>query len=394
VVVRDEFDLSFYIAESRLILEVKSTKGRLRKVRIPHSKDRPLGLEVQPYKHKNCQNNCIFCFIDQMPRGLRRSLYQKDDDYLFSYVYGNYITLTNLSEAETQRIITQRIHPLYISLHTTDAVLRQQMMRSRHPVEPLQVLSRFSDHGISFHIQIVLVPGFNDGEALRRTITDLMRPGLRVLSIGIVPVGLTRFREGLYPLQAFEAKGARQVLQDIDIWRREFDSEIIYAADEFYVLAAQRVPPYSYYNDYPQIENGIGMLRFTHDEYFEMRSRWRGTLRKAAGQYLLVTSRSAAGLMQRIVKDLNKAPQTAQVRLQVVRNDFLGEHISVAGLLTFSDLMAQVHPEPKEGLILPDSMFNEDGLTLDGVHYLKLKEHFPDRDILLVDQLFMSWEWV
>lgn len=391
--LRDEFDLSYYSAVHTILLKLRKASGEVCEVKLIRRDGRPLGIEVQPYKHKNCQNNCIFCFIDQMPRGLRRSLYQKDDDYIFSYVYGNYITLTNLSDAEIERIIAQQINPLYISLHTTDANLRQHMMRSRHPVPPMSLLSRLSAGGISFHLQIVLVPDVNDGLALQNTINDLMLADFDILSLGIVPVGLTKYREKLTPLKPFDGLGARKLLQAVKQWRRMYATEIIYAADEFYVLANQNIPDYRYYNDFPQIENGIGMLRFTKNEYQMMRARFRKELRDSQAPAALVTSRSAARLMQWIVYDLNRTPQPYPVRLLVINNDFLGEHISVAGLITFSDLAAQVKLKPQETLILPQSMFNGEGLTLDGASIQDLKTQFGTK-VLLVDQFFESWDWL
>ncbi|HQQ68509.1 MAG TPA: DUF512 domain-containing protein, partial [Candidatus Cloacimonadota bacterium] len=235
--VRDFLDLEYLSSDYHLRLRVKNALGKLRTVHIFRETARPLGIEPVAYRHRNCRNHCIFCFIDQMPKKLRGTLYNKDDDFLFSFVFGNYITLTNLSDADYKRIFSQHISPLYISLHSTDPELRQRMMRSHSPIHPLKQLRLLARHDIEYHLQIVCVPGYNDGEALKQSITDILESDLPALSIGIVPVGLTRYREGLCHLEPFDKGKAIECLDLIDELRNKYHSDILYPADELFVLA-------------------------------------------------------------------------------------------------------------------------------------------------------------
>lgn len=391
--LRDFLDFEYFSSDYRLEMQVQDLQGKTRKVTVFRELAKPLGIEPEPYRHRICQNHCIFCFIDQMPKQQRSTLYMKDDDYLFSFVFGNYITLTNLKEADFRRIYKQHISPLYISLHSTDADLRQKMMRSRHPIDPMKVLKRLAKHDISYHLQIVCVPGYNDGEALRQTLTELLCCRLPVLSVGIVPVGLTRYREGLCELQAFDAVRATECLEIIAEVRDRYASDIVYPADELFVLAGKEIPEAAYYQDYPQLENGIGMLRQSWETYKAQKRKLLKTLRSRDGaDYRLLCSRSAENLMHKIVQDLGRLLKGQTVSLQVIRNDFFGEHVSVAGLITYEDLKSQAQVAVDEIVILPSSLLNQDAFTLDGYHQDQLTALFP-AGILWVDPLFESWSW-
>ena len=275
--VNDFLDLEFYTSDYEFELEIMSAEGISRKVKIQREEKSFLGIEPEPYKIRYCENACIFCFIDQMPPELRPTLYIKDDDYLYSYVFGNYITLTNLDETDYARIINQRITPLYVSLHTTDNALRQKIMRPSKQVDALSVLKKLSRHGIGFHIQIVCIPGINDGEALKQTLKDLHDSEINCLSIGIVPVGLTKYRKNLDAIIPYNRQTATEILALIDEARKEYNSTIIYPADEFYILAERDIPDEDFYADYPQLENGIGMLRLTIQTY---KQKKRGLLKE------------------------------------------------------------------------------------------------------------------
>ncbi|MCB5267634.1 MAG: DUF512 domain-containing protein [Candidatus Cloacimonetes bacterium] len=392
--INDFLDLEYYSSDYHLEMVIQDVRGKKRRVHIYRELAQALGIIPQPYKHRNCQNNCIFCFIDQMPKQLRKTLYMKDDDYVFSFVYGNYITLTNLSAADYRRIYKQHISPLYISLHSTDAALRQKMMRSRNPLDPMQALRRLARHDISYHLQIVCVPGYNDGEELSKSLKGLLKSKLPILSIGVVPVGLTRYREGLCDLQTFDQSGAEECLDIITELRYQYDSEIVYPADEFYVMSQRPIPEDDYYQDYPQLENGIGMLRMTMENYKLQKRRLLKTLRSRVGSnYHLMCSSSAENLMQYIVRDLNKLLKGQKVELQVIRNDYMGEQISVAGLITYSDIVSQLSIDPGVIGILPNCILNQDAYSLDGHHRDELNQLFP-QGLLLVDPLFESWDWL
>ncbi|MDD2228445.1 MAG: DUF512 domain-containing protein [Candidatus Cloacimonetes bacterium] len=391
--VRDFLDLEFLASDYELIMELETPSGESRELLIHRESGRALGIEPEPYKHRNCKNSCIFCFIDQMPPMLRDTLYGKDDDYLFSFVFGNYITLTNLSEADYQRIISQHISPLYVSLHSTNAELRQKMMRSAKPVDAMSVLKRLSKKGISFHVQIVCVPGYNDGEELHKSLCDLMQAKLNLLSIGVVPVGLTRFRERLTSLTPFNAENASQTLAIIDEARKQYSSTIIYPADEFFVLANQGIPEEEYYGEYPQLENGIGMLRLSMQNFRHKKRSLLKELRKKTANYLMLSSVSAYAFISQIASELNQRLESQSIRVQMIRNDYLGEHISVCGLITFSDIKNQLSAQADEILIFPSCIFNHNGETLDGADRLTVKSAW-DNPILLIDPFFEDWDYL
>ena len=391
--VRDFLDLEFYSSDYHFTLELQDSNGTIRTLDICRDDNRPLGIEQQPYYVRSCANACIFCFIDQMPPMMRSSLYEKDDDYIFSFVFGNYITLTNLQESDLQRIIKQRITPLYISLHTTNNELRQKMMRSAKPVNVQSVLTRLSKAGISFHVQIVCVPGYNDGEELRKTLSELLAADWNCLSIGIVPVGLTKYRSGLCALRSFDQAAATGLLALVEQIRQSFDSRIVYPADEFYVLAGLEIPDDDFYQDYPQLENGIGMLRLSYQNFKQKKRALLKELRKRKADYLWVCSSSAQSMMYRITDELNQRLEEQKVRLQTVSNDFFGPQISVSGLLTYSDLKSQLNPFPGEVIVLPSVIFNHEGDTLDGASQLTLKQTW-ENPILLINQFFEDWDYL
>lgn len=391
--VRDFLDLEFYTSDCEFELELVSTQGETRQIVVERTNRRPLGIEPEPYTVRECDNSCIFCFIDQMPPNLRDSLYGKDDDYLFSFVFGNYITLSNLSEADYKRIIEQRITPLYISLHTTDNALRQKMMRSAKQVDAMAMLKRLNKAGISFHIQIVCVPGYNDGEELKKSLRELLLAKLNLLSIGIVPVGLTRFRDKLCKLEHFTPDSSMATLELIQDVRTEFDSSIIYPADEFFVQAGQNIPQEEYYGDYPQLENGIGMLCLTLQMFRSKKRSLLKELRKKSTNFLMISSVSAYKTISQIATELNNRLENQSIRVQIIRNDFFGPLISVSGLITYQDIKQQLSPGAEETIILPNCIFNNNGETLDGADRLTVKNTWSN-PILLIDQFFEDWDYL
>ena len=391
--IRDFLDLELYTSDYEFELEIMTPPGEKRIVKIQREEKSFLGIELEPYNIRSCENSCIFCFIDQMPPHLRNTLYLKDDDYLYSYVFGNYITLTNLTNEDYERIITQRITPLYISLHTTDSTLRQKMMRPLRQVDALSALKNLSQYGISFHIQIVCVPGYNDGEALKQTLKDLHQTKLNCLSIGIVPVGLTKYRQNLCDLKTFNQHNAIEVLDLIEEARNLYSSDIIYPADEFFVLAGRNIPDEDYYADYRQLENGIGMLRLTIQNYKLKKRSILKELRKKTVDYLMISSVCAKEVISKIAEDLNKRLENQRIRVQVINNDFFGPDINVCGLITYSDLYSQLSPEKNETLILPSCIFNTEGETLDGKDRITFQETW-NNPILLIDQFFEEWDYL
>ncbi|MBP7309889.1 MAG: DUF512 domain-containing protein [Candidatus Cloacimonetes bacterium] len=389
--IRDFLDLEFYGADSPLLLELTTPDNALRHIRITRTEGRSLGIEPEAYQMRECDNSCVFCFIDQMPPGLRQSLYTKDDDYLYSFVFGNYITLSNLREADYQRILDQRINPLYISLHTTNNSLRKAMMRYSADLDVMKALLRLSRGRISFHLQIVCVPGYNDGLELEKTLNELLSSELDILSIGIVPVGLTRFRKGLSSLTPFSKDAAAKLLEQVEQIRCNHDSGIVYPADEFYVMAQRAIPEADFYDDYPQLENGIGMLRLSLENFRAQKRCILKELRKLPGNFLCATSASAFATISSLAGELNRRLENQKIIVQAIRNDFLGEQISVSGLITFADLKAQLHPEADDTIIIPGNIFNHEGETLDGADHARFKAAWQN-PIVVVDPFFEDWD--
>jgi putative radical SAM enzyme (TIGR03279 family) len=389
--VNDFFDLQYYSNDYRLDFKILDPAGKQRGLTVLRQAGKPLGIEPESYKLHHCQNNCIFCFIDQMPPGMRKSLYLKDDDYLYSYVFGNYITLNNLTQADFDRITAQHISPLYISVHTTDSALRRKMMRHKGDFDILASLRHLAENGISYHLQIVCVPGYNCGKQLEKTLTDLLDSSLSTLSIGIVPVGLTKFRNELTPLEPFNPALAAGTLSSVDEFRKT--SDIVYAADELYVKAGIPLPDIGYYNDFPQLENGIGMLRLTLRNFQQKRKGLIRELDMAATSFLMLTSELASGTLKSIAEDLNKDLIRSQFRVQTIKNGFFGDQVSVSGLLTATDILGQYDARPDETMVLPGNVFNHEGLTLDDHSQSRLQKEL-NRPLLVVDQYFEDWEWI
>lgn len=389
--VRDFFDLELYANDYRLDFELLTAAGKPKSLTILRQSNKPLGIEPEPYKYRKCRNNCVFCFIDQLPPRLRTSLYQKDDDYLYSYTFGNYITLTNLRQADLRRIIEQRISPLYISIHTTDPALHQALMRHSSELDILPILRQLARSGIRYHAQIVLVPGYNDGAELRRSLDDLLDNTLGTLSVGVVPVGLTRFRRRLTPLQPVDYNLARSTLRLIDEFRR--NRNIVYAGDELYILARMPIPEAGFYGQFPQLENGIGMLRLLQMNYRKHRDAFCQDLDRRGGNQLILTSRLAFDTLAELADDLNSHLLKARIRVQAIHNDFFGELVGVSGLLTACDLLSQHQARPDEVVIIPSNLFNHEGLSLDDLTAPELKSRLG-RPLLVVDQFWEDWHWI
>lgn len=324
---------------------------------------------------RSCENHCIFCFVDQLPAKMRRSLYVKDDDYRCSMLSGSFITLTNLSEEEKQRIADMHLSPLHISVHATDPAVRAQMMKNPQAGHILEDLAFFARAGIDMHTQIVLCPGINDGEILEQTIQDLISLGPHLRSIGIVPVGLTGHRDGLAKLTPVNADKAYQLIKQVDGRRQRLVDRqkrpVIYLADEFYAQNRLPVPDKEYYGDFPQLENGIGLVRLLLDE-IKKQSKKIFRLKKER-HITLVTGRGAAFYLAEVVKELQKIDGLT-LSLEVVDNRLFGDRITVSGLLCGKDITeALAFKDLGEALILPSSMFKDgkdvflDNMTMEEV---------------------------
>ena len=367
--------LDWRLAESseEIVLMVEHSAGVLVEYEIEKDYDEALGIGFDSPvlgEIRRCQNHCVFCFVDQMPPEMRSTLYVKDDDYRLSFLSGSYITLTNLGEADLERIEKLHLSPLYVSVHATDANLRRRMMNHKRAGEMLPILKRLAQAGISFHTQIVLCPNLNDGEYLNQTITDLFALYPAVKSLAVVPVGLTGHREGLYPLSPFDQSHARTVLAQLATWQErclaEQGTRFVFASDEFFNMAGEDIPPDEVYEDYPQLENGVGLLRLMFNDW----ERWQERLpAEIAGskKVTVVTGASAARYLQPIIDRLSQI-NGLSICLETVNNSFFGGHVTVAGLLTYQDLLPALKKAPSADLvILPDVMLKEGKeLFLDG----------------------------
>ena len=372
----DVLDYKFYTYDARLTLTLQGEDGATRSVRVRKQEGEDLGLEFDTYlmdRARSCANNCIFCFVDQMPQGMRDTLYFKDDDARLSFLMGNYITLTNLSPREIQRIIDLRISPINVSVHTTDPALRCEMLGNRRAGESIEVMRRFAENGVCMNCQIVACPGINDGPALQRTLEDLteMYPG--VDSVSIVPVGVTKFREGLYPLKTYDKDTAAALIDQVEAWgakcMERFGTTIFWCSDEFYLLSGRELPQDSYYEDYRQLENGVGMLRLLETEF---RSAMEADDPPAPGSvapFTIATGVSAAPTLEKLVQLAAARCGGLDWRVVPIVNHFFGETIVVAGLVTGRDLIDQLRGKYLgERLLLPDNMLRyHENVFLDDV---------------------------
>ena len=380
-VIEDVFDYHFLIHDEELVLLIEKPDGEEWELEIEKDYDEDLGMEfVQGLmdEYRSCRNKCMFCFIDQMPEGMRETLYFKDDDSRLSFLQGNYVTLTNMSEHDIDRIIRYHLEPINISFHTTNPELRCKMLHNRFAGEALKKVDRLYEAGIEMNGQIVLCKGINDGEELERSIRDMSRylPYLR--SVSVVPVGLTRYREGLYPLKSFTKEEAKGVLEIIHRWQKKLFKEhgihFIHAGDEWYLLAEEEIPEEERYDGYLQLENGVGMIRLLREECKEAFQALPGD--EKSRRVSMATGLLAYPELCRIADMLKEKYPGTKVQIYPVRNDFFGEKITVSGLITGGDLIRQLKGKDLgERLLLPCNMFrSEEDVFLDDVTLAEVEE--------------------
>ena len=365
----DVLDYRFWQNEKRLTVVIKRLDKTL-KFRIKKQEYGDLGLEFETYlmdKQKSCKNKCVFCFIDQLPKGMRESLYFKDDDSRLSFLFGNYITLTNLTEHEVNRIIKMHISPVNISVHTTNPELRVKMMKNKTAGTSLQVLKRLNKHGIAMNCQLVLCPGINDGDELRRSLKDLTALK-NVGCIAAVPVGLTDHREGLEQLKPYTKETATEVINIIDEVAKKCEisrgERVVYASDEFYIKAEKTLPNAEFYGDFLQLENGVGLVALFKNE---AESALVSLSDEAPTREVsIITGVDMAPFMKEIAEKIMQKWPNIKVYVYSVVNNFFGKNITVTGLLTANDIIEQLKGKNLgEEIFLSESMFNTDGVTLD-----------------------------
>lgn len=325
-------------------------------------------------EQRACKNKCVFCFIDQLPKNMRKTMYYKDDDFRLSLIYGNYVTLTNLTDNDVERICKMRVSPLNISVHTTNPELRVKMMKNPNAGNILYLLKRFAEARINMRAQIVLCKGLNDGEELDKTLDDLKSLYPAISSVSIVPVGLTKHREGLYPLETFEEEDCKKVVEQInkvgDKCLEEYGTRLFYPSDEFFVKGNLPLPGYSYYEEFEQIENGVGMLMSFAQEFHDIMQTFRKSDKEV--DISMATGVLVKPFMETIVNGLKKRLPNLNCHIYDIKNDFYGHKITVAGLVTGQDIISQLKGKPLGShLLIPGTMLRGN-LFLDDVSTYKL----------------------
>ena len=375
--ILDVLDYKFFAYDTRLELRLRRPEGSEYSLHVVKPEGGDLGLDFESYlmdKPRSCANRCVFCFIDQLPGGMRPTMYFKDDDARLSFLLGNYITLTNLSKREIERIIALHISPINISVHATDPALRRELLRNPRAGECMDIMGRFAEAGITMNCQIVCCPGLNDGEALMQSMRDLEALYPQVHSVSVVPVGLTKFREGLYPLSPFTKELAAETLDMVDAFGgeclRRHGSRIFWCGDELYIKAGRKIPSDEFYEDYTQLENGVGMLRLMETEF--------SSALKLGGEpdgapFSIATGVSAAPYFQMLLDKAKEKYPEIKGRIYPIVNDFFGHSINVTGLITGGDLIAQLKGrELGERLLISQNMLRR--AEMDFLDDVKLEE--------------------
>ncbi|SEH37192.1 putative radical SAM enzyme, TIGR03279 family [Ruminococcus flavefaciens] len=362
--IKDVLDYMYYAADTDITLEIVRDDVPLT-IHINKDEYDDLGLEFETFlmdKKQSCSNKCVFCFIDQMPPGMRETLYFKDDDARLSFLQGNYVTLTNMKQEDIDRIIEMKLN-INVSVHTTNPELRVKMMHNRFAGEKLKFIWQLAENGIKLNCQIVCCPGLNDGDELRRSLTDLGTLMPNITSMAVVPVGVTKFRQGLYPLVGFDKKGAGETIDIIEefqqIFLKKFGTRTVFPSDEFYLIAERELPPMEAYEDFSQYENGVGMLRSLIDEFEKALeiAEWEGGERHVS----IATGYSAFGTINMLAKMAEENFPMLKCDVYRIRNDFFGDTITVTGLITAQDLIAQLSGKDLgANLLLSQAMVRRD----------------------------------
>lgn len=385
--VQDVFDYRYLIQEEYLEMTIKTKDGEECIAEIEKEEEEDIGIVFESGlmdTARSCKNKCIFCFIDQLPKGMRESLYFKDDDSRLSFLQGNYVTLTNMSQEDMNHIIFYHLSPINISVHTTDMALRKEMLKNPNAVNLLERMKQLAQAGIEMNLQVVLCNGINDGKKLDQTIKDCASFYPHAKSMSIVPIGLTKFRQGLYPMKPFSKEDCRQVVAKVEQWQKKckekFGSSFVFASDEFYLKGQLPIPSVEAYEGFPQYENGVGMLALLEQEFQEALEN-----HTAKSQYpwecSLATGMAASSLLSELAKRVMKRYPQYCIHVYPIQNHFFGEEITVSGLLTGQDIVQQLSGKPLgEYLLLPDSLLrNDTTILLDDMSLEEIEEklHIP-----------------
>ena len=383
--MQDMIDYNFMCKSELLTLEIKKINGEIEVIELEKDYDEDLGIVFESAvfdRIKPCLNHCIFCFVDQQPKGLRNTLYVKDDDYRLSYLQGTYITLTNLKDEDKERIKRLHLGPFYVSVHTTNPELRVKMLKNPNAGKAIENLKWFRKNGIPFHAQIVLCPGINDGKELERTLSDLAELKNTVLSVAIVPVGITQFRKE--KLKRVDKECALKTLEIASNYKR------VCCSDEFFLLAGKKIPPAKYYGNFCQLDDGVGSIRALLEDF---KSQYLPKIISKPYKLIFATSYAAEYPMKEIAKKLNKV-ENLSVEVLPVKSEYWGENITVAGLITSDDLIRTIKDVTCDKVVIPSVMlkpYTED--FLDGKNLSYVKEE-SGKDFLVVKNIYSTSEIV
>lgn len=373
--INDVLDYRFYLSEKKISIEFQDGSGKVKRIKIKKEEYEDIGLEFETYlmdEKRRCKNKCIFCFIDQLPKGMRESLYFKDDDSRLSFLFGNYITLTNLTQREVDRIIEMHISPVNISVHTMNPELRVEMMANPNAGKALDIIYALADNSIKMNAQLVLCPGINDGAELEYSLEKLSGLYPNIQSIAAVPVGKTKFREGLREIASYDKQTAAEVIDIIeafgDNFKKKHNTRLAFPADEFYLKAQRDMPGEEFYEEYSQLENGVGLCAYLESEFMRTLKKSGYKLKKPR-RITVATGVSAYGLIKKLSEKACDKFDGLEISVIPIKNFYFGESINVAGLLTGSDLISQLKGlELGDELLIPRAALRSEGdMFLDGV---------------------------
>ena len=375
--IHDVLDYKFYGYEERAVLTLQD-----RELCVLKGAGEDMGITFESYlmdQAKRCSNRCVFCFIDQLPPNLRETLYFKDDDARMSFLLGNYISLTNLSEDDIERMIRMRVSPLNVSVHVTDPEIRKEMLRNPNAGRCMELLRRFAEADLMLNCQIVVCPGINDGEVLRNSLHDLMSLWPALNSVSVVPVGITKYRDGLYPLKPVDCESACEIIDIVEEFSNQalekYGTRILYPSDELFIKAGRDIPAAEYYEEYPQLENGVGMLALLKDEFEQELEKY--AKKAKIRSFTLATGVSAAPFLTKLIDELaEKCDNVFTWNVVPVINHFFGETVNVAGLITGQDLISSLREKPLgERVLIPDVMLrHQTNVFLDDVTVVEVEQ--------------------
>lgn len=383
---KDMIDFRFMMSDEEIDVEIEKANGEIEIYEIEKDFDEDLGIIFESAvfdRIKPCTNHCIFCFVDQQPEGLRKSLYIKDDDYRLSYLQGTYITLTNLTSKDRERIEQLHLGPLYVSVHTTNPDLRAKMLNNPKAKNILEDLKWLKKAEIPIHAQIVLCPNYNDGKELERTLKDFEKFKSIIQSVAIVPVGITRFHKN--NLESVTAQNALEVIKTVENFNKRMKKQIAMVSDEFFLKADYPIPEKKYYGNFAQIEDGVGALRLLTDDFEKTKKKLPKSI-KTPKEITFATTQSAKKVMQNIITELNKI-ENLTCKMVVLKNNFFGDNVIVAGLITGKDLIAQLKPSSPQNVIIPSIMLRPfsqdflDNITVEDVEKELNCKIYPIKDI-------------